>query len=331
MIFSEGSGLNDSVFGKSQAPIRMFLEKRGEAFEQQSMIKSVFQVGKSTHYGEKMTAMTGMDDFQAVGEGGAYPEVGMQEGYSKTLEHMTWKSKFVVTQEMVEDGKLIDFKKKPLAFVNSYYRTREKFAAAILGGAIGGNTSMTFKGKAFDISAADALCLFSASHPAKVTGSTQSNIYSDAFSETALSQMETVMQCFEGDNDEMLDVSPDTILIPNVYSLKKAVFAAIGADKDPATANNGFNFQFGRWNVGVWGYLNQYITSGTAPWILVDSKYNEENGGLVWLDRVELTIKSAIDENTDDNIWKGRARYIAGANDWRPFCVGGISGADAMT
>ena len=28
IIFSEGSGLNDSIYGKCQAPIRMFLEQR---------------------------------------------------------------------------------------------------------------------------------------------------------------------------------------------------------------------------------------------------------------------------------------------------------------
>ena len=40
--FTEGSGVNDSVFGKCQAPIRMFIEKRGEAFEQMSMLKHLF-------------------------------------------------------------------------------------------------------------------------------------------------------------------------------------------------------------------------------------------------------------------------------------------------
>ena len=30
IIFSEGSGLSDSIYGKCQAPIRMFLEQRGE-------------------------------------------------------------------------------------------------------------------------------------------------------------------------------------------------------------------------------------------------------------------------------------------------------------
>ena len=39
ITFSEASGVNDSIFGKSQAPIRMFIEKRGEQFEQQSVVQ----------------------------------------------------------------------------------------------------------------------------------------------------------------------------------------------------------------------------------------------------------------------------------------------------
>ena len=61
ITFTEGSGLNDSVFGKSQGAIRLFLEKRGEAFEQQSVIKELFQMGQSNHYLEKLTSLTGMD------------------------------------------------------------------------------------------------------------------------------------------------------------------------------------------------------------------------------------------------------------------------------
>ena len=29
MMFAEGSGLDDSMYGKSQVPIRLFLEQRG--------------------------------------------------------------------------------------------------------------------------------------------------------------------------------------------------------------------------------------------------------------------------------------------------------------
>ena len=47
------------------------LEKRGEAFEQASMIKELFCVSPSKNFGEKFTSMTAMDGFQPVGENGA--------------------------------------------------------------------------------------------------------------------------------------------------------------------------------------------------------------------------------------------------------------------
>ena len=82
ITFLEGSGLNDSVFGKCQEPIRMFIEKRGEAFEQKSLIKDLFMVTDSKGWGDKYTSMTAMDGFQPVGENGDYPVDGMQESYS---------------------------------------------------------------------------------------------------------------------------------------------------------------------------------------------------------------------------------------------------------
>lgn len=330
ITFTEGSGLQDSIFGKSQAPIRMFIEKRGEAFEQASMIPELFSMSTSKHWGEKFTTMTAMDGFRPVGENGTYPVDGMQEGFDKFLEHMTWKNSFSLSREIVEDAKLMDLKKQPAGFVTSYYRTREKFAAALLGGAITKSTSVSFSGKSFDAKAADGKCLFATDHPSKLSKGTQSNQFSDSFGDDALAAMEAAMQNFKGDNGEILDVAPDTILIPNEYSLKKAVFAAIGADKDPNSANNGFNYLFGRWNVIVWPYLNQFITANTKPWVLLDSKYNEEYGGAVWLDRTALEVKSRIDDGNDANVWSGYARFIAGFNDWRFAAVGGVTGGSTL-
>lgn len=330
ITFTEGSGLQDSIFGKSQAPIRMFLEKRGEAFEQASMLPALFSMGTSKHWGEKFTTMTAMEGFQPVGENGLYPVDGMQEGFDKFLEHMTWKNSFSLSREIVEDAKLMDLKKQPAGFITSYYRTREKFGAALLGGAITKATSVEFSGRKFDTRTADGVCLFSTAHPSKLKKANQSNQFADAFSVDALGAMETAMQDFRGDAGEVLDVAPDTIVIPNEFSLKKDVFAAIGADKDPSTANNGFNYQFGRWNVIVWPYLNQFITAGTKPYILLDSRYNEEYGGGVWLDRTPLEVRSRIDEGTDANVWSGYARFIAGFNDWRFAAVGGVTGGTTL-
>lgn len=330
IIFSEGSGLNDSVFGKCQAPIRMFLEKRGESFEQKSMLKEFFAMGKSDSYADMLTGMTAMNGFDPVGENGDYPADSMQEGYKKLLEQMTWKDSFSISQEMVEDGKLIDMKKKPAAFINGYHRTRETFGAALFGGAIAGQKTTTFRGKVFDLTSADGVPVFSTQHKPKVTGAVQSNLFSNAFSVDALDRAEAAMHQFRGDNGEVLDVSPVTIAIPNDPTLKRLVFAAIGADKDPDTANNGFNFQFGRWNVKIWNYLNQFVAKGVQPWMLIDDSYNEECGGAVWYDRIPLTIKSDISDN-DANVWKGRSRFNACFNDFRFACLGGIAGGTDLT
>ena len=330
ITFSEASGVNDSIFGKSQAPIRMFIEKLGEQFEQQSVVKELFSREKSKHFGEKFTSLTAMDGFRVTGENGAYPTDGQEEGFSKIMEAVEWKDSFSISRKIIEDSKLMDLRQKPAAFVTAYYRTREKFGAALLGGAIQGNSSASFAGGTFDLKTSDGKTLFAADHPAKISGAAQCNLWADDFSEDALGKLEVKMQNTRGDNDEILDVAPDTIVIPNIHSLKKAVFAAIGADKSPETANNGFNYQFGRWNVIVWPYLNQFITAGTSPWVLLDSRYNEEYGSLIWLDRVPLDVRSTVDENTDANVWRGYARFTAGFHDWRGIACAGVTGATAL-
>ena len=312
ITFSEGSGVNDSIFGKTQTAVRMLIEKRGEQFERESIVNRVFKKDKTSHWAEKYTSLTAMDGFRVAGENGAYPTDGQEEGYSKVLE-------------------TVDLRKKPAGFVTAYYRTREKLGAALLGGAIKGDSSAAYGGGTFDLKTSDGQTLFYSAHPAKLKGDTQCNLFSDAFSADALGMLEVKMQNTRGDNDEILDVAPDTILIPNIHSLKKAVFAAIGADKDPDTANNGFNYQFGRWNVIVWPYLNQFITAGTSPWLLMDSRYNQEYGSLIWLDRVPLDVRSTVDENTDANVWRGYARFTAGFHDWRGIACAGVSGATDLS
>ena len=157
----------------------------------------------------------------------------------------------------------MDLRKQPGAFMTSYHRTRELFGAALYGGAIKAATTAQFKGKTFDITTADGQPLFSAAHPAKVSGPAQCNLFKDAFSVDALGQMETAMQIFCGDTEEILDVSPDTILIPDLASLKKDVFAAIGADKDNIERIYGDSFlditDLNKLPVKLAGIIKRYI------------------------------------------------------------------------
>lgn len=329
--FTESSGLNDTVYGKCQTPVKMFLEKRGEAMEQQSMLKEVFQMGTSSNFADTYTGMTAMEGFKPVGESGAYPTDGFQESYQKVIVYQTWKNSFSISKEIMEDSKIMDLKAKPGAFLASYYRVREQYGASLYGAAIQGKTSTNFKGKDFDVACNDGKALFAKDHTSKTDKALkQSNVFKDAFSAKALGEMETRMQNFRGDTNEILDVCPTTILIPNIASLKEEVFAAIGADKNPVNANNAFNYQYGRWRVLIWNYLNDYISKGTAPWILLDPQYSERYAGAVWTDRIQLEVRSAVDENTDANVWRGRSRFNAGFVDWRFAAAGGVATGDQL-
>lgn len=329
---SISSGAAKSIYGDSQFPIKSYIEKKGEGFEQESVLKRLFRMDKSKNFAEKFSGDTAMGDFEPVGEGGAYPSNGFEEGFSKMLEHETWKSQFSITREMVDDAKIYSMKRKASSFMTAHDRTREKFGRMIYAGALAG-TDVQIGAKTFNCCGADGKKLFAADHPAKVKGAAQSNLFKDAFSVTTLGTAESRMQNLCGDNQELLSVSPDTIWIPNDAALKNTVFAAIGADKDPATANNAFNYQYGRWNVIVDPYLTvalKQLGIPYAPWFLLDSKFIQEQDGAVWLDRKKLEIRSEVDTTNDNNVWKGYSRFCAGFVDWRFILAGGVTGAGAL-
>lgn len=330
---SINSGLVDPIFGKCQVPLATYIEQQGEAFEQQSLLKYLFHFENSRHWAEQHSSETAMDDFVPVGEGGEYPRTGFESGYDRIIENMTFKQSFSVTQELVEDAQLGEMKRRARKLITAYGRTREKFGRALYAGGIYGAT-VSFGGKSFACNSADGLALFHKEHVNKVDGKKQCNLYKGAFTAAVLGKMETEMQQITGDNGELLAVAPDTIWIPNDAALKDAVFAAIGADKEPTTSNNAYNHQFGRWNVIIDPYLTQALAAmgkTDKPFILLDSKFLETGDGAIFQERKKLDVKSVIDQHNDNNSWRGRARFGAGFVDWRFASVGNISTGKDLT
>lgn len=330
---SIGSGLVDPIFGKCQVPLASYIEKLGEAFERESLLKYLFHFENSRHWAEQHSSETAMDDFVPVGEGGEYPRTGFESGYDRIIENMTFKQSFSVTQELVEDAQLGEMKRRARKLITAYGRTREKFGRALYAGGIYG-TTVSFGGKSFACNSADGLALFHKEHVNKVNGKKQCNLYKGSFTATLLGKIETEMQQITGDNGELLAVSPDTILIPNDAALKDAVFSAIGADKEPTTSNNAYNHQFGRWNVIIDPYLTQALAAmgkTDKPFILLDSKFLETGDGAIFQERKKLDVKSVIDQNNDNNSWRGRARFGAGFVDWRFAAAGNISTGKDLT
>ena len=68
MIFIKGSGLNDDVFGKSQAPIKKFLiDNEAVAKREHMVLETVFTMHKADSWASKFSGLTSKGDFEAVG------------------------------------------------------------------------------------------------------------------------------------------------------------------------------------------------------------------------------------------------------------------------
>ena len=333
IVFDIKTGVADSMFGKSQDPIKMLIMERAEAMKAGSVYDKIFKKINSDQFGEKMTSMTSMDSFQPVGNGGAYPALSTEEGFAKTIEAETYKGKFVITQEAVEDNK-VGMDGKPQQMVTAYYRAREELGAGLLVAAAKGEKAFKIGTRAYSTESADGSLLFAQDHKPKVSGGKQTNKYQGAFSAENLSKAETAMQNMLDDNGHILSIRPNTILIPNDGELKREVLAVIGADKDPdVQAGNGYNIHHGRWNVIINPYMNALIGtggSGGTPWFLMDTDYNETYGGLCRIERIPLTFTSWVDNNNDNNVWNGRARFNAGFVDFRAILMAGASAGGTL-
>lgn len=321
MIFSKASGVNDSIYGKSQDPIRMFLMEREEVYKKGSKIDEIFATIDSDKYGEKFSSFTAKGDFEPVGEGGAYPRTTQRVGYEKFIEPDEWKLSFEVTETMIEDAKMFDIKSEARSFMNSHTRTREKFGVKFLREA--DQTTFTFGGKTYTNTCYDGLAICSTAHTS-VTGeiAVQSNFANNMpFSYDNLATIEERMQKFTDDRGNDLNINPDTIIIGSEARIKKLVDDALLTDKGrPGTTDNSHNYHYGRWNVIIWPALKTEAGETYDPWFVCDSEYMKMFG-FMWIERVPLTVRSWIDDNTGNNVFGGRSRYGAGVVDWR--CIYG--------
>lgn len=335
IIFSESSGVADSVFGKCQAPIQEFVLSAAKTREEtETAYKRIFKMTRSDGYASKYGGVTGFKGFRPTPENGANNRDGMQETFAKTLENVRWTAEFVISHEMVEDATIMDFKERPQGFIDGYYDAREDYAAATLGAALMGKTSFDYNGTIFDVTGADGLPLFHAAHPSVINASNvQSNVCSNVLSAEALDLVETAHQNLRDDHMKSMQIAPTTIVIPNTAHAKRAAFAAAGSERDPVTANNAFNYQVGRWNIIVWQRLNDYVeTDGEMfPWFTLDEAYNQRFSTAIFQDRSDLQVNSHIDQSNWANVWSGISRFVAGFKDFRGVFAGGITGAAALS
>lgn len=333
IIFSVASGVNDSVFGKLQDPLKAFIERANEAWmnNEMNLAPKIFHPFKLDSNTGSIASLGSLGEMEAVGENGAYPLGNLEEGYRKVIRAEEWKYSFAISQTAMEDKLDFVITSNGQNLMDAYYRTRNNFMWGLLGAALQ-NKHFVRKGMEFSVNTWDGVKLFAQEHPSKFDAKMkQCNAFSDAFSATVLGKLATAMQNAKNDNGEIIGLVPDTIVIPNTEKAKSDVFGVLGAYKDPDTAaGNRFNYQFGNWNVMVVPWLESLATANSYPFFLMDSDYNEKHFGALDVVRIEPKVKSYIDESTDANVWKIRARFSGAFGDWRAFYAGGVSFGKAL-
>ena len=327
IIISEKSGLFGQLYGDLQAPLASFIERQAGLTKADCLALKIFAERTSNSFAEAYGGMNGSDLMKPLGGSALSPLNGFSMRDPKTLVNETWKSHVLSSREIGDDAhgdmKVVLKRSGVSKLTDSYYDTINAFLFGLLCAAIENKGKYTQGDKAFDTLCYDGQNVFSASHKKGC------NVFSDAFSKEALGELSAVQQNFKDDNDHAMQMNSDTIIIPNTYAAKNKVFEIIGAEKDPGTANNGFNYMFGQWNVITAPLLNHLADGDSFPYIIMDSTFNEKNDGNVFQNRQDLTVTSK-EADGDNNKWDAYARFTGGFVDYRQMVLGGVSWGKAL-
>lgn len=327
IIFSSASGVNESVFGLVQDPLKAFIERENEAWMSKDMnlAPKIFHEFRLDTATGRIQTMGNLGEMEIAGENGAYPMGDREEGFHMIVESEEWKYATNISKTAMEDKLDNVVRSNGQDLMDAYYRTRNNFFWGLLGSAIQ-NKHYNRKGKIFSVNTMDGVKLFSDAHVSKFDKKlVQKNAFTDEFSATSLGKLATNMQNARNDNGEIMGLNPDTIIIPNDETAKAEVFGVVGAHQDPTTpGGNRYNYQFGNWNVMVVPWLVQYMSGNKFPYILMDSEFNKKRYGAMDVVRIDPTVESYIDNGTDANVWKIRTRFSGRFGEWRAFAAGGL-------
>ena len=136
ITYSKSGGLHNAAIGKLETPIKMIIEHESDILTKKGGIcDTLFNVEKSTRFGETIVAGNEFNLFQATPEGDAAPQDTIVESYNKFIEHIQFMKEFVITAEMMEDanyGIAQDAKHRAENFVRAYYKTINKICESAL-------------------------------------------------------------------------------------------------------------------------------------------------------------------------------------------------------
>lgn len=347
VIFNISEALERSAFNVLQEPIKMLLEGEVEAFEKKSFLPSVFVFRTTDKYQEEYRSSTAMDGFKPTEDLQPAGLSDFDEGYGQIFRTQIWTNAFVVSKQAIEDNQALSINPKALGFIKSYGRTRERFGAAMISGALAGD--VTFEGKKFTCKGMDTVdgtvdgvkqTYFHKEHQpldGVAGGIEQSNMFYKKIDLAAVTApedlikvvdiVETAMRNYRDYKGNILDIRPSRIVAPANKQISSLFYMAFGTPNLSLMGDNAINPHYNKWDVVITPYLSGLtgFEEKDQAFLMISPDTNRENLGAVWYDRTQLEISSWIDPQSKANVWDGRARYGVGFADFRAIayvCTG---------
>lgn len=332
IVFAKNSGINDDLWKVNDQIVRAVLQDTdNEKNNDDELVNSIYNVEKSDKFGEKISSLTEMGNFQIVDEGDAGIQDEIQQGFSKLIQHYQFMKGFTCTAEMNEDGDINSMKVAAANYLRSYKRTRAQYASDML---TAEGSTIQFGGKLLDRTTGDGKALFAEDHPYAKAGisGVQSNVFTNPFgSDSAmLNKLANIGRNFKNASGNVMGYTFDTIIIPSdCPALEDTIKKIIRSELTVGSNYNDVNTQKGLWKLIV---NHRWQTNGASnPYILMSSEANKELQSAMFYDRIPLTMKDWVDNKTANLEWMGRARMSAGFNTWASFIMGGAQNGTTLS
>ena len=330
IIFSVGSGLHDSKFGKLLDPLHAVIQAESDLLENKiHLVDNLFNVEKSSHYAETYEVGGGLSDFQAVAEGGEPETDGSETTGKKVVENIVFMKRTVTTMTALEDAHMkvsSGMKRSLREFIGRYYITRDRIASAAL---TNGEKKEIIVNKAtVDLTTFDGLPLFHKAHKwggKKKTG-TQGNLFYLADGPDAIASVEYMedlfneasgrLRNFKDENGEPMGYAADTIRIPgNRFKLELYLRKLLGSEYAGAIENATVNTQNGRYHL----FVDPYWQSDVDVIDIMSSAANEAIMGNVFQNRTKLMVETSKD-NGFNLAHIARCRFGVGFANYKHIC-----------
>lgn len=270
-----------------------------EAGRHPNRLPDMFTMGSSNKAVEVHTVYNGMDLMTPVEDGGIAPPDAFQQQHTKFYEHQEYKKSFVVTRKMLDDGKAFPVQEEGSMMLGESYVESQNIT-----GYSAVNNGFTSE------LAADGVAIFSASHTS--TSGTTSNLLSTsaAISEAALEQFNIEIKKFKDDRGLKANLRPNKVHVP--VELDAEACRLLDNPNRPGTADRDINYVN---NKGIFpgGYMDNVYLSDTAAYFV---STNEARNCMMFYNRINLEVKSTVDDETENMITRAYARWGYGCTKW---------------